>query len=224
MTFRPSFSAIALVAFGAMTSAWAAGPCPTVGASTFQGDNTPYLSAGGGCNVVMTVSSTGTTVQVINSNPYDGSDDTLVGIVNSTSAPISQVTVSGANIAGWDGDGICVFGAGGAAGDTFTSGSSAYCSATALAGTDPQDYYGPNMTFTNFATGDAVTINFSPALAAGASTFFSLEEAPSSSLTVTTPVTTPITTTPAPASLYLAGLGMLALCGFYFYSRKTSRA
>jgi len=196
-----------------------------VGPSTFQGSNGAYISAGAGCNVIVTVTSSGSSVQVVNSNPYDGSDDTLVGVVNNTGAPLSQITVTGSNIGGFEGDGICTFGAGGIAGDTFTSGSSAYCSTQALAGTDPQDYYGPNMTFSNFGSGNSVTVNFSPALAAGGSTFFSLEEPPSNSLTVTTPGgTTPVTSTPAPASFYLAVVGLLALTGFYFYGRRASRA
>jgi len=220
-TFRPSFCAMAVALAGATVSAWGAGPCPTVGPSTFQGSNAPYISAGGGCNAIVTVTASGSTVTIANANPYDGSDDTLVGVVNNTSGPLAQITVSGSNIAGFEGDGICTFGAGGLAGTTFTSGSSAYCTTQALNGTDPADYMGPNMTFTNFSTGDAVTVVFSPPLAAGGSTFFSLEEAPSNTLTVTTPGTPQ--TTPAPASLYLAVIGILALSGFYFYSRRTAR-
>ncbi len=112
---------------GMSGAALAVSPCPTVGHSTFQGDNQPYLTAGGGCNVLVTISAAGTSVQIVNSQPYDGSDDTLVGVVNNTSAPLSQLTISGSAIANFEGDGVCVFGAGGIAGDTFTTGSSAYC-------------------------------------------------------------------------------------------------
>jgi hypothetical protein len=223
-TFRPSFSAAAMMALGMSASVWAVGPCPSVGASSFQGDNSAYITAGGGCNAIVTVTTTGSTVAIVNSNPYDGSDDTLVGVVNNTATTLSQITVSGSNISGFEGDGICTFGAGGLAGTTFTAGSSAYCTTQALNGTDPQDYQGPAQTFTNFASGSAVTIVFSPPLAPGGTSFFSLEEAPSNTLVVTAPGGPPVTTTPVPSSLFLAGIGILALSGFYFYSRRTSRA
>src|SRR5665213_468159 len=187
-----------------------ASPCPTVGHSTFQGDNQPYLTAGAGCNTLVTVNANSTiTITVANSNPYDGSDDTLVGVVNNSSTPLTTLTWSGSGISGFEGDGICAYGAGGLAGDTFTSGSSAYCGTTQLNGTDPQDYYGPNMTFTNFGSGSAVTVNFTTAVPAnGGTTFFSLEEAPSTSLVVTgpsTPTPTPsgLPSTPAPSSIWL---------------------
>jgi hypothetical protein len=206
-----------------------ASPCPTVGHSNYQGDNQPYLTAGGGCNTLVTVNANSSiTITIVNANPYDGSDDNLVGVVNNTSTPLTTLTLSGSGISGWDGDGICAFGAGGLAGDTFTTGSSAYCSAGQLGGTDPQDYYGPNMTFTNFGTGDAVTVNFSTAVPAnGGTTFFSLEEVPSSSLVVTggptpTPTPTGLTGTPAPASIWLIAIGFCALGSFYFYRTRVA--
>lgn len=223
MTARVPGLGVFLVGLMGMTgAAWAAGPCPTVGHSTFQGDNQAYLTAGGGCNVVVTVSSSGTAVSVVNSSPFDGSDDTLVGVVNNGSTPLTTLTFSGSGISGWDGDGICVFGAGGIAGDTFTTGSSSYCTAGQLAGNDPGDYYGPGMTFTNDSTGDAVTINFSPAIAPGGTTFFSLEEPPSSSLAVSGGGSPP-PSTPAPSSLYLAAIGVVAF-SLYVAKRRFAQA
>jgi hypothetical protein len=200
-----------------------ASPCPTIGHSTYQGDNQAYLTAGGGCNTLVTVNANGTiTITVVNSNPYDGSDDTLVGVVNNSATPLTSLTLSGSGISGFEGDGICVFGAGGIAGDTFTSGSSAYCGATQLNGTDPQDYYGPNMTFTNYTNGNAVTVNFTTAVPAnGGTSFFSLEEPPSSSLIVTGPGGP--TPTPAPSSVWLIVIGFCALGAFYFYRTRVVR-
>lgn len=207
--------------------AFGVSPCPTPGLSSFQGSNQAYLTAGGGCNVVITIAANGSvSTTVTNSNPYDGSDDTLVGVINNSSTPLSQLTVSGSAISDFEGDGICAFGAGGIAGDTFTSGSSAYCSASALGGTDPQDYQGPNQTFTNFSSGNAVTVVFSPAIAGGGGTnFFSLEEPPSNALTVTTPTGTPTplpTSTPAPASLILLATGIAAMGLYYLIQRQRS--
>jgi hypothetical protein len=204
----------ALVAMGAS-------PCPTVGFTTAEGDNTPYLTAGGGCNAVVTITTGGTTVTITNSNPFEGADDSLVGIINNGTTPVSTITLTGSGISGWDGDGICTFGAGGEFADTFTSGSSAYCSASQLAGNDPQDYYGPNMTFSNYSSGDAVTVTFSPAIAVGASTFLSLEGLPSASLTAA-PGGTP--TTPAPASIWLIAIGFCALGAYYLQRTRFARS
>jgi len=212
-------TAIAVIAAGAT--------CPTINATSVEGSpNSPYLTAGGGCNTVITIAANGSvSTATVNPNPYDGVEDTLVGIVNNGTSAISQITVSGSGISGWDGDGICFFAAGGAAGDTWSGASSTYCSTSALNGSDPQDYYGPNMTFANFSSGNSVTIIFNPPLAAGASTFFSLEEPPSVNLTVGPPVTTGgPATTPAPASLWLLVIGLAALSGLYFYQNRFARA
>jgi hypothetical protein len=216
-----------LLTVATVHTALGAGPCPTVGPSSFQGSNQAYINAGGGCNVVITIAANGSVSTVVtNSNPYDGSDDTLVGVVNNSTTPLSQLTVSGSSISGFEGDGICAFGAGGIAGDTFTSGSSSYCSASALSGTDPQDYQGPNQTFTNFSSGNAVTVVFSPAIAGGGGTnFFSLEEPPSNALTITTPTGTPTggpQPTPAPASLILLATGIAAMGLYYLIQRQRS--
>jgi hypothetical protein len=215
-----------LLTLGTIHIALGAGPCPTPGLSNFQGSNQAYLTAGGGCNVIITIAANGSvTTTTVNANPYDGSDDTLVGVINNSSTALPQITVSGSNISGFEGDGICAFGAGGIAGDTFTSGSSAYCSTAALNGTDPQDYQGPNQTFTNFSSGNAVTVVFSPAIAGGGGTnFFSLEEPPSNSLTITTPTGTPtgVPPTPAPASLILLATGIAAMGVYYMIKRQRS--
>ncbi len=70
-----------------------------------------------------------------------------------------------------------------------------------MSGTDPQDYYGPNTTYTNFASGDGLTVNFAPAVAAcGGSSYFSLEGTPA--------VFTVTTGTPEPATFALLGGGL----------------
>ena len=203
--------------------AMGASPCPTIGQNSYQGDNTPYITAGGGCNTLITIAANGSiTTTVPNPNPYDGIEDTLVGVVNNGTTPLTQLTLNGSGISGWDGDGICVYAAGGAANDTWTGQSSAYCSAAALAGTDPADYQGPNQTFTNYSSGDAVTVVFSPAIATGGTSFFSLEEPPSTSLVVTSPGGTP--TTPAPASIWLIAIGFCALGAYYLQRTRLARS
>lgn len=217
-----------LLTLGTIHTALAISPCPTPGLSSFQGSNQAYLTAGGACNVVITIAANGSvSTSTLNSNPYDGSDDTLVGVINNSSTPLTQLTVSGSNISGFEGDGICTFGAGGLAGTSFTSGSSSYCSTAALNGTDPQDYQGPNQTYTNYSSGNSLTIVFSPAVAAnGGTSFFSLEEPPSNALSVTTPASGPTGTpqpTPAPASLILLATGISAMGLYYLIQRQRAR-
>ena len=111
--------------------------------------------------------------------PYDGADDTLVGIVNNSSTAITAITVSGpgSGLAGFDGDGICTYAAGSANGSGFAGDS--YCSSAQMAGTDPGDYAGPGTSFTlDPNSQDDVEVDFTGnGLAAGNSTYFSLEGA-----------------------------------------------
>jgi hypothetical protein len=167
---------------------------------------TPYLpdNSGTGCNTVITISSSGSlSVAVPDANPYDGAEDTLVGVVNNSSNTITQLTLSGSDIFGFDGDGIC----------TFAFAGNSYCSASALSGTDPQDYQGPTSTF-NITDSDSGTVNFNPGIAPGTSTYFSLEEPPSASLAGTVTGSTPghpTNNTPEPASVALMLGGLSAI-------------
>jgi hypothetical protein len=103
---------------------------------------------------------------------YDGDDDTLIGILNNSSVPVSQITLSSATepIFEFDGDGICE-------NPNDTSGlpglTGADCNTT-----DTTTYGGPDAFFTNISTDFlSGTVNFITPIAPGASTYFSLEEA-----------------------------------------------
>ncbi len=180
----------------------------------------PFLyspdNAATGCNAVVTVAANGSlTVSVKDTTPYEESEDSLIGVVNNQTTPLTSITLSGSGIFGFDGDGIC----------TFTFVGSSYCTSSQTAGTDPGDYQGPTSTFTNYSTSNTGTVNFSPAVAAnGGTTYFSLEGIPSSitggsSGGGSTPTPT-ASATPAPSSLLLtltalAGLGIFALTRRY---------
>lgn len=164
------------------------------------------------CGYILTIGpgNVVTTSVVAGANPYDGSDDALIGVVNNSGAAFTgAITLSGTGngggIFGFDGDGICTF-IGPGASDASAMGS--YCSSAATFGTDPDDYAGPLNTFSNisadYTTGDVDITG----LAAGASTFFSLEGAPS---TLNIPNPPVVASTPEPSSLVLLSSGLLGL-------------
>ena len=140
----------------------------------------PAIGAAPSCEILLDVAA-GRSIQVLGDSsvgPYDGSDDTLVGVVNNSGSPVQAITVSGpsSGLAGFDGDGICTY-ATGNGGPGFTGDS--YCDAQQLSGTDPEDYEGPDNTFTlDPKSQDDVEVDFNgKGLAPGQSTYFSLEGA-----------------------------------------------
>jgi lysophospholipase L1-like esterase len=141
----------------------------------------PAIGAAPSCDILLVVNPD-QSISVLGDpsvGPYDGGDDTLVGIVNNSSASIAAITVSGpgSGLAGFDGDGICTYATGGTVGSGFTGDS--YCTSQQLAGTDPSDYAGPGTSFTLDASSlDDVEVDFAGnGLAPHGSTYFSLEGA-----------------------------------------------
>ncbi|RSM42652.1 hypothetical protein DMA12_20735 [Amycolatopsis balhimycina DSM 5908] len=124
--------------------------CPAVGADT-------------SCGVLVQVTNGETNVYSDpGQGPYDGADDTLTGVVNNSSQPVSSLQLSSnTNLFGFDSDGLCT-----------ASPQPAGCPF------GPTGYEGPGTSFSDISSdGSGGVVNFSPPLAPGATAYFSLEEA-----------------------------------------------
>jgi hypothetical protein len=165
----------------------------------------PAVGVNSGCQFLITVTNNGNQVQGDpNQGPYENSDDSLIGVVNQSSSAISHMPlhVPASDLFGFEGDGICNPGVGPAApgcadpggGTCGSGGTSVICSFPRPAGqpanyTEPgaptgntqNGYEGPTTWFSNVSIDTSSgTVNFSPALQPGQSTYFSLEEPPTS--------------------------------------------
>src|SRR5579859_5185158 len=130
--------------------------CPAIGYDTM-------------CGAVVTVTDQGSSMVPTGQLPYDGQDDTLVGVDNQSKQPIHALEVSSRtnDIFSFDGDGIC-------ANPNPTSGKPGIsCSPNTR---DPSGYGGPNVYFTNIAAdGKQGTVNFIVPIPPGGSGYFTLE-------------------------------------------------
>jgi hypothetical protein len=207
--------AAGLLAFAALPvfAALSFPECPAVGQDT------------SGCELLITVTATNgsgiaTAFNVTTSSPdqgpFDGSDDTLIGVLNSSHGGVFQVyfTVGGEpeTFAGADGDGACK-GAGTPLASIYSPGpTAAQCLQGHYWTTDLMDYASAGL---SFLPSGVLTFDSSGApLAPGESTWFSLPGAVTASEIAVTP---PPTVTPEPASLLLIGTGLSAL---YFVRRR----
>jgi hypothetical protein len=129
----------------------------------------PAIAASPGCEILLVVNPDNT-VSVDGDpsvGPFDGSDDTLVGIVNDSATAVKAVTVSGpgSGLSLFDGDGIC-------SGDYGTWNGSSGCPY------GPTGYEGPGTSFvTSPSLPDSAEVDFAGGLGPGKSAYFSLEGA-----------------------------------------------
>jgi hypothetical protein len=184
----------------------------SAGAATYGG----AIGLDTGPGEIITVTNIGATVSSTGQGPYDGSDDTYIGVLNNSSSAISSLTLScGSNgCFGFDGDGI-------------DRGS--YLNITANASDKSSGGYGgPNAYFTTTGGTPIVSTNagtgvvhFLTAIAGnGGTSFFSLEEALTSASFSVSSIGT-ISSTPLPSTWTMLLLGLIGV-GFAA-SRTTTK-
>jgi hypothetical protein len=157
------------VAVGASLAAASAVPAGAATTPTPPFTECPAIGSSPSCEILLVVNADNT-VSVLGDpsvGPYDGSDDTLVGIINDSAAAVKAVTVSGpgSDLSGFDGDGIC-------SGDYGTWTGSSGCPY------GPTGYEGPGTSFvTDPSLPDSAEVDFTGGLAPGKTAYFSLEGA-----------------------------------------------
>jgi hypothetical protein len=181
----------------------------------------PPVGSDNGCQFLIVVTDKGSTVKQDPNQPaYEGADDSLIGIQNNSSKPIQALPMSSSGLFSFENDGICNPGSGpipsgcrpaprapagtkcgpqgGSCSFPAPSGQpKGYKEPGALVGNTQNGYEGPTTWFSNVSTALATGhVNFSPAIAPGGSTYFTLEEPPSATaLKVGRPTNAPL---PAP--------------------------
>jgi hypothetical protein len=165
--------------------------CPAVGYDTTGCEFLiTVTAASGGAATAFTVATSSPDL-----GPYDGNDDTLVGVLNKSGSVLNSALSSTTDIFAFDGDGPCTY-------------------ISCPGGPDASGYAPADVTYSNInSTDTARTVNFS--IANGASAWFGLEEALTASQIM------PGNSTPEPSSVLLFGVGLGAIAAAAWRRRRT---
>ena len=157
--------------------------CPAVGLDT-------------SCAVLIVFNSDGSRTTLVDPTqlPFDGIEDTLVGVQNNSSLPVSSLALTGPDIFGFDFDGLCA---------SFPQPGGCPYDSTTYAGRDTAGSVantgsGNGNTFTVIDSNTG-TVNWSSPIPVGGSAYFSLEGPTSSVVPPTTPIVTFVTLSPVTA-------------------------
>jgi hypothetical protein len=220
---RGSLGARGALAMMLVSAAVALSVVPGAGAQPFT--QCPPVDADKSCQFLVTITDAGPSVAADpTQGPYEGSDDSLIGVQNNSSAAIAALPLSapGTSLFGFESDGICDPGAGplppgcvpvpGSPAGTTCGSQSVACSFPPPPGEPPNyteagatgalpwpngdrqnGYEGPTSWFSGITPDTSGgTVNFSPPIQPGGSTYFSLESPPNAAaIQVGTPTTTP---------------------------------
>ena len=117
-----------------------------------------------GCGLLIDIANDGSiSIGDSGQGPYDGSDDTLIGVQNDSPIKVGSLTLTGTGLPpfAFDGDGLC---------SGSFSGTPGGCPF------GPSGYEGPGVTYTNVSADQQTgTVNFNPPIPPGGSAYFSLE-------------------------------------------------
>jgi hypothetical protein len=131
--------------------------CPAIGADT-------------SCAILLYIDTDGSLKALTDPSqgPYDGEDDTLVGIVNNSSKTVDKIVLrSSQAVFGFDGDGFC----------GLDNNGNPYQNSPAGCPLGPTGYEGPGISFSNISADQkSGTVVFNNGLAPGATAYFALEE------------------------------------------------
>ncbi|TAL87497.1 MAG: PEP-CTERM sorting domain-containing protein [Rhodanobacter sp.] len=149
------------------------------------------------CNLLLTFGPGGSiSTSTGPQSTYESSDDSLIGVINNSGHALTSFNISGANIFGFEQDGI----------NAYVAAMSGGTSPHAVGNPDTTGYGGPLAYFTNITGVNSGTVNFWSGLANGTSTYFSLEKPIA---TASLPVVTQ--NVPEPPVLPMFGLGLIGM-------------
>ncbi len=154
---------------GGAVGAWAL-PTPCAGQVTPPFTQCPPVGRDTSCAILLLIEQDGSlrVKTAPSQGPYDGIEDTLIGVQNNSSHAVLAIPISGPNsILGFDGDGIC-------GSDPFTGGP--FNPRPPGCPFGPTGYEGPGVIFSDIsADATSGTVTFAGGLQPGTSTYFSLE-------------------------------------------------